>query len=75
MGALVADRERTADVIVAPATPPGASALAIVRLSGREAKSMRDFEEQALSRIQAFAGSLAVDADSQDFHHLVRTQV
>ncbi|MFO1089698.1 MAG: DUF4118 domain-containing protein [Hyphomicrobiales bacterium] len=48
---------------------------AIVRLSGREAKSMRDFEEQALSRIQAFAGSLAVDADSQDFHHLVRTQV
>jgi tRNA modification GTPase len=34
MGALVADSERTADVIVAPATPPGASALAIVRLSG-----------------------------------------
>jgi tRNA modification GTPase len=34
VGALVADRERTADVIVAPATPPGASALAIVRLSG-----------------------------------------
>ena len=30
----MADRERTADVIVAPATPPGASALAIVRLSG-----------------------------------------
>lgn len=34
MGALVADRDRTADVIIAPATPPGASALAIVRLSG-----------------------------------------
>ena len=34
MGALVADREGTGDVIVAPATPPGASALAIVRLSG-----------------------------------------
>ena len=34
MGALVADPGRTADVIVAPATPPGASALAIVRLSG-----------------------------------------
>ncbi len=34
MGALVADREGTGDVIVAPATPPGASALAIIRLSG-----------------------------------------
>ena len=34
MGALVADREGTGDVIVAPATPPGVSALAIVRLSG-----------------------------------------
>ena len=34
MGALVADREGAGDVIVAPATPPGTSALAIVRLSG-----------------------------------------
>jgi len=34
VGALVADREGTGDVIVAPATPPGVSALAIVRLSG-----------------------------------------
>ena len=34
MAALVADRDRSGDVIVAPATPPGVSALAIVRLSG-----------------------------------------
>jgi tRNA modification GTPase len=34
MGPLVADRERRSDVIVAPATPPGVSALAVVRLSG-----------------------------------------
>jgi tRNA modification GTPase len=34
VGSLVADRERRADVIVAPATPPGVSALAVVRLSG-----------------------------------------
>lgn len=35
MGALVADG-RLGDVIVAPATPPGVSALAVVRLSGPE---------------------------------------
>ena len=34
MGALVSDREMSGDVIVAPATPPGASALAVVRFSG-----------------------------------------
>jgi tRNA modification GTPase len=34
MAALVPDRDRSGDVIVAPATPPGVSALAIVRLSG-----------------------------------------
>jgi tRNA modification GTPase len=34
VGSLVADRERRSDVIVAPATPPGVSALAVVRLSG-----------------------------------------
>jgi len=34
VGSLVGDRGRSGDVIVAPATPPGVSALAIVRLSG-----------------------------------------
>jgi tRNA modification GTPase len=34
MGALVADPGRQGDVIVAPATPPGVSALAVIRLSG-----------------------------------------
>jgi len=34
VGALVADRDRTGDVIVALATPPGVGALAVVRLSG-----------------------------------------
>ena len=34
MGSLVSEGFRFADVIVAPATPPGVSALAIVRLSG-----------------------------------------
>ncbi len=34
MARLVADPDRGGDVVVAPATPPGASALAIVRLTG-----------------------------------------
>ncbi|MFI5120361.1 MAG: tRNA uridine-5-carboxymethylaminomethyl(34) synthesis GTPase MnmE [Thermoanaerobaculia bacterium] len=34
MARLVADPERGGDVVVAPATPPGVSALAVVRLSG-----------------------------------------
>jgi len=34
VGTLVGDRGRSGDVIVAPATPPGVGALAIVRLSG-----------------------------------------
>jgi tRNA modification GTPase len=34
VGRLVADASGTGDVVVAPATPPGSSALAVVRLSG-----------------------------------------
>ena len=34
MARLVADPDREGDVLVAPATPPGASALAVVRLTG-----------------------------------------
>ena len=34
MSPLVGDRERGSDVLVAPATPPGVSALAVVRLTG-----------------------------------------
>lgn len=35
MSPLAGDRERGGDVLVAPATPPGVSALAVVRLTGR----------------------------------------
>src|ERR1035441_2156960 len=34
MARLVADPDRGGDVVVAPATPPGVSALAVVRLTG-----------------------------------------
>ena len=34
MARLVADPDRVGDVLVAPATPPGTSALAVVRLTG-----------------------------------------
>ncbi len=34
MARLLADPDRSGDVVVAPATPPGASALAVVRLTG-----------------------------------------
>jgi len=39
MSPLVGDRERGGDVLVAPATPPGVSALAVVRLTGRPAET------------------------------------
>ena len=40
MGALVADAARDGDVIVALATPPGVSALAVVRLSGPPGRTL-----------------------------------
>lgn len=40
MGALVGDALGTGDVIVAPATPPGTSALAVVRLSGPPGRTL-----------------------------------
>src|SRR5512141_3461677 len=39
MSPLSGDRERGGDVLVAPATPPGVSALAVVRLTGRPAET------------------------------------
>lgn len=39
MSPLAGDRERGGDVLVAPATPPGVSALAVVRLTGRPAET------------------------------------
>jgi tRNA modification GTPase len=39
MSPLAGDRERGDDVLVAPATPPGVSALAVVRLTGRPAET------------------------------------
>ena len=41
MSPLSGDRERGGDVLVAPATPPGVSALAVVRLTGRPARRAR----------------------------------
>lgn len=40
MGALVGDALGTGDVIVAPATPPGTSAIAVVRLSGPPGRAL-----------------------------------
>ncbi len=39
MSPLAGDRERGDDVLVAPATPPGVSALAVVRLTGPEGRT------------------------------------
>src|SRR5512140_3685837 len=39
MAPLAGDRDRGGDVLVAPATPPGVSALAVVRLTGRPAET------------------------------------
>ncbi len=39
MSPLAGDRDRGDDVLVAPATPPGVSALAVVRLTGRPAET------------------------------------
>ncbi len=41
MGSLTGDREAAADVIVAAATPPGVSAIAVVRLSGPSGKPLQ----------------------------------
>ena len=41
MGALVGEGAAAGDVIVAPATPPGISALAVVRLTGPEGETLR----------------------------------
>jgi tRNA modification GTPase len=40
MSPLAGDRERGDDVLVAPATPPGVSALAVVRLTGPSARTL-----------------------------------
>ncbi|MCM3876333.1 MAG: hypothetical protein NEA02_07935, partial [Thermoanaerobaculia bacterium] len=50
MARLVADPDREGDVLVAPATPPGVSALAVVRLTG-PARATRRVARQIAPRL------------------------
>ncbi len=56
MARLVADPDREGDVLVAPATPPGASALAVVRLTGPAGltRSVESSRASARSRATVF---------------------
>jgi len=70
MSPLTGDRERGDDVVVAPATPPGVSALAVVRLTGPPGRTIAvarrlapDFPADAAPRRALLLG--LVDADGR----------